>query len=247
MNKTYDQYVKDLELVYKKFYCDNGICPHFSECSTNMEKPKFKCDYATRVGAHYGDAKYKVVIVGQESKEDHRKLVPPVSKLEEAHNEHYRKTLYTLAMILNGEQPDNCSQENLKKYEKLLTHFCLTNYFKCAFSDDPNKNQNLDHSKAMKENCYKLLLEELRVLEPDLLVVQGRDTTENFGTAPDKAFKKGERIWGNKNDKISLYKHTLNEKPFFILYSYHPSSLQWNSTKDDLKEAIDKFREQYKK
>ena len=251
MKKTHTQYISELDTLYlEETYCKNGCCPFFQQCSENMERPKIKCDYATRVGENYGQGNYpKVVIMGQESVHYHNEHMPPAQSLKDANNEHYRKTLYTLAMCLKGIQPKAYSVKALKNYEFLLTHYCLTNYYKCAFSDDKDKVNGLDHSKSMKENCYKILLKELDILEPDLLVVQGKFTTRHFWDSLDERYGEGKRIWGNyekETDTISLYQHTMNKKPFYVLYSYHPSAIHyWSKTKRDLKTAIDAFRNRF--
>lgn len=251
MKKTYKDYIDELDDLFERKYCNNGCCPCFQQCSENMENPKIKCDYATRVGENYGQGDLpKVVILGLESVHQHNEHTPPASSIKDTNNEHYRKTLYTLAMCLKGTQPKAYSVKALEKYESLLSSYCLTNYYKCAFSDDQNKVNGLDHSRSMKENCYKILLEELDILEPDLLVVQGKFTTHHFWEPLDERYGKGIRIWGNNKgdpDTVSLYQHSMNQKPFYVLYSYHPSAIHyWSETKGDLKTAIDEFRKRHK-
>lgn len=251
MKKTHKDYIDELNDLFGRIYCNDGCCSCFQQCSANMESPKIKCDYATRVGENYGQSDYpKVVIMGQESVNHHNEHTPPAPSLEDASNEHYRKTLYTLAMCLKGVQPKAYSVKALKNHESLLTHYCLTNYYKCAFSDDKDKVHGLDHSKSMKENCCKILLKELDILEPDLLIVQGKFTTKHLWDSLDEKYGKGRRIWGNnkgKPDTVSLYQHMMNKKPFYILYSYHPSAIHcWSETKTDLKAAINEFRNRVK-
>lgn len=241
MSKTNEQYINELDAVYKKHYCNENKCSCYSECSNGMPNPKIECDYSTRVGVNYADCSPKVMMIGQESLNPHYEHNIPTESLEEDSNNHYRKTLFTLAKIISGEEPDGYSINDLKKYNELLTKFCLTNYFKCAFTNDKSKAHGLKHNKAMKKNCCQLLLEEINVLEPDLLVVQGKFTTKDFW---NKLEKNGyELIWANNNKNISLYKYEYNGKPLYVLYSYHPSAYgKWYETKDDLMCAIDEFR-----
>ncbi len=247
--KDQKYYVEKLNQVYEEHYSDNGICPFFDKCSEGMEKPKILFDFATRVGENYGSGKYpKVLMLGQEGTNSHTTLEEPCRTLDDASKQHYPKTLYTLAMILKREQPKSWARKDLRMHEELFTHFALTNYYKCAFSDDPEKVNGLQHNKSMKDNCFKLLLKEMDVLEPNLLVVQGKFTTESFWNALNQFYDKGICLWENKTAQsdISLYQHKLKGKPFYILYSYHPAGIaQWSRTLNDLKTAIDHFCHAY--
>lgn len=244
--ELYDGYSNALNAVYTDFYMGDDGCPYFEQCRNKMEPVAIRFDYAARIGKDYG-SQPRVMILGQESKTSHSVLAEPEYSLEKAGNEHYRKTLFTLALILKGEEPDNYSKDALKRYEPLLRNYCLTNYYKCTFSGDKDKCSGLKHSKAMKNHCYKLLLKEIDVLNPDLLIVQGKFTSKEFWCALDNRYGKGERVWGNKSEKadtVSLYRHARKANPLYIIYSYHPSAIGcWSRTKDDLKTAIIKFRE----
>lgn len=247
-----NDYVMEITEVYKKFYSNNAMCPYFESCSKNMERVKIKCDFATRIGCNYGQTKSipKVMVLGQESVSEHRYHNEPVYSLEEASNEHYRKTLYTLAMIYEGIVPKGYSILELQEYEKWLKYFCLTNYYKCAFSDECEKVNDLEHSKAMKDNCYKLLLDEIETLCPDLLLIQGKFITSKFENALDAKFGQGICLWQNKNKNasVAIYKRRFNNNDFYLITSYHPSAYgYWANTQKDLKTAIDVFRREYYK
>lgn len=250
MDKSYEQYTSELKAAYTGFY-EDGICPHFAECSKGMEHPKIKFDHATRVGANYGKNGYpKVIIVGQEGISEHEELVRP-SSLDEDKNSHYLKTLYTLALVMKGEEPESYSIRALEEYGSLLTYFCLTNYYKCAFSDDQDKVSGLKHNNSMKKYCPEILLKELEILEGDLIIIQGKFTNRKyFENKLDKRYpaenNKGKLVWKNISGSISLYKHVMKNTPFYVLYSYHPSGQGgwWAKTLDDLKTAVNKFREE---
>lgn len=244
--KSHEQYIYKLKQVYTAFYSNNGMCPFFKQCSANMEKAKIMCDYSARVGVNYGSGKYpKVLMLGQEGINVHTVFEEPCRYLAEASRQHYPKTLYTLALILMGEQPKSWARKDLIIYEELFTHYTLTNYYKCAFSNDLGKVNGLKHNDSMNGNCFKLLLKEIDVLEPDLLVVQGKFTTQAFWSALDQTYDKGVCIWKNKTDTVELYRHQLNGNPFYMLYSYHPASPQWSNNLNDLKTAIEFFNRAY--
>lgn len=224
---NYQEYQKDLTKAFNEHY-NTGKCPYFEDCFAGIEEPlKLKFDYATKVGRRYGEEGCpKILIVGQEGKADHEGITCTAESLDPekggANNEHYRKTLYSLALILKKEVPKSFAVEDLKCYEDLLQRFCLTNYYKCAIATKSTDCHGLKHTNAMKENCYRLLVKEIDKLKPDFVVIQGKFTPEAFWTA----YGPGERINGNKTketDTLSLYKYQhKGGGDFYILYSYHP-------------------------
>ena len=203
-------------------------------------------EIAAKVGREYGKTGFpKILIVGKESK-NHRAEVgttTPSIHPEKggADNDHYRKTLYTLALLLAESIPKSFSKEDLEEYEELLQKFCLTNYFKCAVSGgEKSCYRGLPHTKAMKSNCYHLLEKEIDVLEPDIVIIQGKFTPKEFWSV----YENGERVAGNKtkeDDTISAYRHKNKKgKEFYILYSYHPGCFRaWGGELlNDLKSII---------
>ena len=245
---THTDYIAALDQMYQEHYC-GGICPYYDVCFASTEvNPKFKFDYAAKVGANYSNnSKVKVLVVGQEGKNGHTRTGKTEERIEQD-NEHYRKTLYTLALILCKDTPKGFSKEALRPYEKLLKNFCLTNYYKCAIQKgNAYACRDLPHTQTMRANCYRILVKEIDILEPDIVIIQGKFTPESFWAA----YENGKRIDGNKteeNDSISLYRYThKNGKPFYVLYGYHPCYYQaWSGDLlDNFKKMIVKFLEMH--
>lgn len=251
--ELYSDYLTELKTVYENFYSDDGKCPYYEMCSKNMAATKYSFDYTTRVGVEYG--KYdlpRVLFIGQEGTEKHNEFFPPADSLENVSKYHYPRTLWTLTKIYTDENI-NASDLNKEEYTKYLKTLSLTNYYKCAFFKNIPKNINQDsglyHTTAMKKNCHKLLLDEIAVLKPDLIVVQGRFTNKYFWNELNELFGIGKEIYINKDKKIELYEHRKNNKVIFVLYSFHPAAMgnTWIKYKSDLETAIESFHKEYNK
>lgn len=220
-------YIAALDEMYRNHYT-SGICPYYDECFASAGSgPKFTFDYATKIGSKYGEpGNPKILIVGQEGKTGHQEVGKTTESIDSrsgANNDHYRKTLYTLALLFGKDIPLSYAYADLVTHEDLLQRFCLTNYFKCAISGETESDcRGLHHTRAMKDNCYHLLEKEIDILEPDIVVIQGKFTPPPFWTV----YGEGVRINGNRtkeDDTLSLYCHKHKSgKPFYILYSYHP-------------------------
>lgn len=249
MAKARENYVKDLNEMYDSFYkndCNYNIC---SNCM--CESPaNIKFDYAAKIGEDYGKVgAYKVLVVGKESKYQRATVEKTVYDISKAPNTHYRGTLYTLTLLLTNEVPESTSVNDLKKHNDLLKQFCLTNYFKCAFReyDKDKKGQitvrGLPVNQFMVDACCKLLLQEIEILEPDIVIMQGKFTSKLLWDALEK---EGYRCKYGENTPISLYRYTLNGRSFYVLWSYHPTSPQWGKYKQQLIEAISVFKSCHK-
>lgn len=245
MAKAREDYVKDLNEMYDSFY-KNGC--NYNSCSNCMcESPaNIKFDYAARVGEDYGKTSaYKVLVVGKESKNKHVTVEKPADDISKSSNTHYRGTLYTLALLLTNEVPESTSVNDLRKYNDLLKRFCLTNYFKCAFRKcDENKKgkipvRGLPANQFMKDACCKLLLREIEILEPDIVIMQGKFMSELLWDALEK--EGYECIYG-ENTPTSLYRYTLNGRSLYVLWDYHPAYPKWIKHKQRLIEAISVFK-----
>ena len=177
-----NQYEDNLKSVYDKHY-RSGECINYRQCKKGLidDGLLFNC---AKLGAHYGDEPYrKVLVVGKEPVTENRKITQTAS-LEEADNPHYRRTLYTLATILKKE-PDSDGRSDLEQYKELLDYFCLTNYFKCSFTEvvkengerKAKTNSNIKTSKAMCDNCWRILIDEINALKPEIVCrcVMGRN------------------------------------------------------------------------
>lgn len=250
-----NQYEDKLKSVYDKHYC-SGECIYYRQCKKGLvdDGLLFNC---AKLGAHYGDGAYrKVLIVGKEPVTQNR-AITQTAPLDKDSNDHYRRTLYTLATILK-EEPKTDSYNDLEDYKELLGHFCLTNYFKCSFTETETKGKEktaakrsgVKASKAMCENCWEILMDEIKALKPEIVVIQGSSYAGAFWKeiCKEKFFGENQLSGdGYKYDYEELTKHKYeNGDPLYIVWAYHPTArgkYLWNKRLSNLRRILKKLRE----
>lgn len=254
INEKYEPLLND---VYKKYYtAENSRCKHFSECS----KGQTFCDglfcNRAKIGKNYGNGKYpKVLVVGKEPVTENGKITQTAS-LDEANNPHYRRTLYTLATVLHTE-PKTDTLNDLAEHQELLNHFCLTNYFKCSFTETEinngvkkaKNNSNVSTNCAMRKECWNILMDEIAVLKPEIIVMQGKSYSGDFWSQIKQLY--GESSLPEVNYKMEyeeLTKHDNgpNGSPLYIVWAYHPTAranYAWNNRLVNLKYVLNKLKE----
>ena len=219
-----------------KMYSDkyyNGInneCIFFEKCRGNVTLPdcKFNFDRAN-VGKEYGNDETlpKIVVVGLEGlgKEG---IVDDIDEPSDtAFNSHYKGVRYVLAYILSAftykDQPENALKKTLSNYNDTTHEYTLLNCYKCALE---KKAQGLTHTECMRENCQKILFDEIKILNPDFLVIQIKSNR------PTEFETNIRTELGNGNDLICIagdestgaYKIiTPSGKPIILIWTYHGS------------------------
>ena len=83
-------------------------------------------------------------------------------------------------MLLNGKEPSDLRKETLEKYTGLEEQYCLTNYFKCAFKENLKDVHGLEITPPMKKYCHEYLVKEIALLNPDIVIIQGKFTNDHF-------------------------------------------------------------------
>lgn len=211
----------------------NGACPYFNSCKEDFDCLSPLCFYRVRVGNNYYESKVKILIVGQEDvrpKDGSTKIyrVCEPSTLDGAgYNEHYLKTFYTVAQLLLDEKdlPKGFQKSDLdsEKYEKLNECFAQTNYFKCVFSDSTNRSDKM-HTKMMERNCSNLLIKEIKMLQPDVVIIQGKNHDEFWDSISYEQIDSRKINAGNRNYELGIYSTIDFGKTTYIIDSYHPTS-----------------------
>ena len=251
-----EKYESLLNEIYEKHYsADNGKCKHFAECSNGQVLCDGLIYNRAKLGKYYGNGQYpKVMVVGKEPITENREITQTAS-LDEADNPHYRRTLYTLATVLK-EEPDGDSYSDLKKYEELLDYFCLTNYFKCSFTETEEidgvkkakKNSGVFTNSIMRKECWNVLIDEIAVLKPEIIIIQGTSYSNDFWKQIKTFYGESGLPKGDyKMDYEELTKHKYeNGEPLYIVWAYHPTARgnrAWNKRLKNLQDVLEELRE----
>lgn len=240
--------------VYKNHYT-NGVCPNIDSCSTNMPVCGHRYSVA-RLGCNYGNTeKPKVLFVGKEGTDSPGKIDPsfikePASLSDDVRpdNWHYFGTIYTAAAFLSNYSTNDADQINkhaLLPFNDLRHDFCLTNYYKCAFKkeEDEEKYHDVGTNIQMRKNCVRILLDEIKALRPDIIVIQGKFCHSSFwdkkGLLSFASAEWNQKLIPEYNISITKYKRT-NGSYFYVLWSYHPCAhgRRWFNTLPALNAAI---------
>lgn len=249
-----NQYEEQLKGVYAKHYC-SGECVNYPQCKKGLvdDGLLFNC---AKLGKHYGDGTYrKVLVVGKEPVTENR-AITPTEPLEKADNQHYRRTLYTLASILD-KAPKSDALSDLKNYEELLDYFCLTNYFKCSFTETAKENDEkkakkrsgVEVSKAMKRECWNILMDEIDELKPEIIIIQGTSYSNAFWRKIEERYGKNTlRKLEYKKGYEQLTKHNNGPdgSPLYVVWAYHPTArapYTWNQRIKNLQYVLGKLKE----
>ena len=144
-----------------------------------------------------------------------------------AYNSHYKGVRYVLAYIMSAfvhkDPPQNALKKTLINYSETIYKYTLLNCYKCALE---KKAQGLYHSECMKKNCQRILFDEIKILDPDFLIIQIKnnrpiDFEKNLimelGNGTDPIQIKGNQYTG----AYKLIKPS--GKPIILIWTYHGS------------------------
>lgn len=224
-----------LEKAYSEFYCETeGQCKFWVECKKGLPNQLIRAHKA-QVGDDYASTYPKILVVGLEPV--FREGIPKVYRVEKVcsladagYNPHWIRTYYTIVRLLgDAEQQvaqyayDKATMQD-QKYESFGRKFAFTNYFKCVFSEEAKRSQK-PHSPAMSQNCVNLLLREIEILEPDLVILQGKFGNCFWNKIKWESVEERRTRVKGRTFTQGLYKCYLNDKRSFLcLAAYHPTS-----------------------
>lgn len=225
-----NSYTTKLEQIYKRVYsAPDGYCPFYNDCKGGilLSECKFASDKAL-VGNYYGnnDGKTpKLVFVGLEGLRTPGVVQVIESTSTSAFNPHYKGVRYVTAYLLSGiageKLPENALKSTLIRYNKTMEQISLINCYKCAFS---LKSQGLPHTQAMRDNCQRILFEEIEALDPDILIIQIKT---NRPTNLEERINQYDHSADNcisGNTDTGAYSYKLpSGKPFILIWTYHGS------------------------
>lgn len=253
----------NVKTVYTDDEIKNGYC-FPCECAKECEKNMCQDDpirfcYA-KVGAEYGkdEKSPRIMFVGKEPVGKNSEIerpeyvgdVPPT-------NWHYFGTIASAVMLLTKENLEeaDATQENLKKYGNIQEKFVLTNYYKCAFpikrKNGKTNRQGVHTNNVMKEKCLPLLFKEIELLQPDIVITQGKFFPNEFWHELETRYQE-EKTIPSSMCKIGFTQYAYKnktEKKLFVVFGYHPAARGrlWFNSFDSLREVLLKVREEWDK
>lgn len=250
---------------YKKRIQDLYLCqcPYAEPCKKNaayrksaVVLDKFRFDRA-RVGEQYGkDASIpRIVMVGIEGfpGENGHVVTDVTVPSADAINPHYNGVKYVLAYLLSDFMGKDKPNPQITKtgvcwIKDALSRYCLCNLYRCAFvpQAEPDMSRGLCHTDEMKKNCLELLIREIRILDPEIVVVQATDSKvfpeQNLETLLSEFGCDGMQY--GKNKRARLYSGRLHDHDIHIAQTLHGAFSGFKSRaylKEELNPVLDEL------
>lgn len=164
----------DYRTLLTEYYLDNGVssnlerCKNQEQCEKEANPRKLWKGAGAHVGSKYGDP-YRVVVVSldrgdaggnKDSGDPEKRSLEIESIWGKDLNQHMSGTKHLLEAILKNVYPD----------ENLFSHYAMTNAAKCCGADKSMSSV----PEALYRNCAEFSRREIQLLEPDLVVAQGK-------------------------------------------------------------------------
>jgi len=255
--------VSKLEVALKTYYKKHGIsalnfkCPHFKKCKSDCAK--FSTAKEANLGVKYGRQGVPKLLFlsldpGYSSAKPKNKTLQKVREIDlnadlKISNIHWRRTLEfawvvllglkdTMNLKLSSDVTNNASIPFKELYQTgkakaILPYIAHTNSAKCSMQKEGKKQADA----RLFTNCREYILGEIRLLDPDILVTQGKFAHRVI----DKAITEGKIRPVNKGRTISGAEYKVNgtytktdyqeivftdrpEKRLIWIRHYHPSN-----------------------
>ena len=275
---NYEIIKNTLNSTYKKYFDEckkTNRCPQIFD-EDFVDKQLF--NYAASLNEGYGDSdsSKKLLVVGLEIAGNRKAQIDKIEIIEKTDpNKHWFWTMLTAIKFyydINNEEMKELELKGNNEYGKMKEmyndivrnkyNFAFTDYLKCGLSNDKNRKQkNVKRFTCMWENCANLLLEEIKILKPDLIILQNIDIFDYLIRISSLNIKiiNNQPIYekdlfkdkGN-NIEMKLWKCELHDekekitKQFYIIESYFPRSKFLSTNKIDGMQELYNFIDKYK-
>lgn len=179
--------ITELNKLYGHYYSENKTCKYYPTCS---QKPLhlgynkgYHSSFAVSIGKNYDlnidGIDIRILFVGKEGRNKNNKI-SPTKRLQEFEAEgkvnlHYREVYKMLCEMLSYNWINEKHKESnryLYKPDANITCFALTNIYRCAFKENDRQVKNIFNSSEQNINCLKILKEEIKILQPTIIVLQ---------------------------------------------------------------------------
>jgi len=231
--RTLDRYFKDNVLNDSGF-----ICPNFQECKSSFSGDFYE-GQLHYIGKYYdlklNNKPFRIVVVGKEygydyrhysldkrygnPKEDVRAGLKKYRKL----NPHMKGTTSLLRLLFGIPLGFDVNEEYIVINDSnfhIYDGYALVNYYLCSAVIAGTTTSRT--TTKMRKNCFKHFRKALTILEPTIIIVQGK----TIWNPVSKAFDSIDQI------SDSLYKARLEGQESFLCSFSHPSShfpLNWGA------------------
>ena len=220
------------EYFYEQvIYEDRFVCPLSAQCKAS-HKDIFYEGQLHHVGNHYDisifDKPFRVMVVGQEyghgpshvSMEDRSKMVLEQTGFQKSfsrRNPHMRGTTSVLRLLFGIPLGREHSDEYLHSIDgdkfHLFDSFALVNYLLCS-AVSSKEGRRGKSTPIMRRNCLGYFNKTVEILDPNVIVVQGKA----YWASIQKAFNKLLQI------SDTLFKAEINQHIVLIAVFTHPST-----------------------
>ena len=224
--KCLEEYYRKEGLNACEFSCGNyKIC---SESQRERYKKQYiggTCALMPFYDVSYNGIPIRVLVVGKETGYMKNEKYGTAKNFEEnslnvlncigweKKNNHIKGTLYILQNIFNIHT------------EYVYSSYALTNLLRCSFQNETvQENVSATHDTAiMRKMCINHLIQEIKILEPTIIIVQGEWATKGCFLIREfeKVFGKSKSIMHNSNRKYGLYEF----EEFDCMLTHHPAIL----------------------
>ena len=232
--KTQERY-KSLQAYYqsKGLNADKFACRHWQVCSASQKAGNVHQYSGGTVGlmpfydVSYRNRAVRVLVIGKEESPNPNKLYGTSSNFDsrsfgclstifsQTRTNHIKGTLLTLQRIFEVES------------DYLYASYALGNALRCGFQkpEVATNTSDLQDTRTMWQNCIAYLVGEIEILEPTLIITQGRWSAAgkpSFVELLADAFGKPAVLMRNEaNGLYGLYEF----ENFMLITSHHPARL----------------------
>jgi hypothetical protein len=251
---TQKRYIQ-LKRYYKKqgLNADNFACTHFSNCLASQPNGVRKQYSGGTAGLTpfydiaYNRKPIRVLVIGKESgyKPSERYGTTPnfdarrkalLELIYGGRNNHIEGTLDTLKKIFQVDT------------NYIYASYALSNIFRCSFQTENKFTHRtaVRDTAQMKTNCFQYLVDEIKILEPTVLVAQGGWSMQPFVDRLANALGVTFKMLKTYPERPQGREYGLYKFPeFMCITAHHPSRLgQWrkNLAPHSLWPMIEKLR-----
>jgi hypothetical protein len=236
----------------KKYYVDNGIypinfnCKHYTRCvSKAQNKEKFTKGHGIWVGTEYEKGKVpKLLFLSLDSgsaEQDPNKRTMEAAKEwnlkwlpgKGDKSRHWYRTHQFAWHVFNefnntfntaldiGNVDDNYDFKPVTEIHKIKPYYAATNSAKCCMNNESRSQAD----GILFENCREYIIGELSILDPDILVTQGKYARMVAEKMKIKEVLHKENISGASSKEEDYHIVQMNNGKMIVwIHHYHPNN-----------------------